>query len=105
MTTKFERDCNEIADKIGITVHFYGEGSNREPLYDDGFLHITKRKIRAVFNVDQDAPGKIQNERTRDIMNALGLSKKINDRVLIEEDDEPDEDDDRDYCPTCGHEW
>lgn len=97
--TKFERDCQKVADDLGIEVDFYRNESGSDCYEDDGVLHIRKRGIRAAFSVDasQDDATE-QNERTREILTALNMANKITDRVLVEEEDEQ-------VCPCCGQEY
>jgi len=97
---KFERDCAKVAETTGISVNFFGapKGQKQSFYEDDGSLHLHKRGGWACFDVGngQSLSGKEQNERTRKIMEALGLP--ITDRVLVDET----EDEEDDECPCCG---
>jgi len=98
--TKFEKQCNEVSEKLNVDVIIWNKETSQEPFEDDGNLNITKRGIRACFDVGcgQSLGGKEQNERTLAVLNALGITKFANDRVLVEEHD----DDCDDECPHCG---
>lgn len=97
MATKFERDCLKVSEQTGIEVEFYPNEKGSGCFEDDGYLHIIKSHIRAVFSViDDDAV--TQNNRTRKVLTALGMTKSITDSVMVAEEDE-DEDD---YCSHCG---
>jgi hypothetical protein len=103
-TTQFERDCRAVAEETGIEVDFFYNEKGSDCYEDDGNLHIHKSGMRAVFNVGHngDLPGAEQNERTRKVLNALGMGKKISDRVLVTEEAEEDDDD---VCGECGRPW
>jgi hypothetical protein len=85
-----------VSEKLGIEVYFYYNEKGSDVFEDDGFLHIYKNMVRAVFTIGQDLPAKEANERTRAILTALGMEKKITQRVLVDEIDETD------CCDTCG---
>jgi len=99
---KFEVACKEASEKTGVEVCFFGnDGKAKTSFYeDDGNLHLFKGKGWACFDVGQGQrlSGKEQNIRTRAVMTVLGLENYINDRVLVDET----EDDDEDECPCCG---
>jgi hypothetical protein len=101
--TRWQKKCEDAARIADVEVCFYEEVppiSKASQFEDDGYLHIEKpREDRACFDVGvgQSLDGKEQNRRTRIVMEALGLTSKISDRVLVEEDDEEE-----DCCPHCG---
>lgn len=97
--TKFETECRKVSEATGIEVTFHPDKEKSDPVQDDGTLHITKRGLRACFDVGlgQGATGKYQNERTRAILSALKMEDCINDHVLVDEEDE-----DENVCPHCG---
>lgn len=96
--TKFETECRKVSENTGIDVMFFPDKGKSDLTQDDGTLHITKRGLRACFDVGrgQSATGKEQNERTRAILSALKMEDCINNRVLV------DEDEDENVCPHCG---
>jgi hypothetical protein len=101
----FRRKCERVSEATGIDVIFFDDPpGNPDVFEDDGNLHIRLASgLRACFGVDpaQDGSGAGQNAKTRKVMEALGMKRKITDRVLVEEDD------DEDYverCPHCGGE-
>ncbi len=98
--TKFEKKCLKVSEKTGVSFYSPYEDDNMhlDAFEDDGCLHIHKGGIRACFGVNptQDEPAKIQNERTREVLKALGLEKLIGSRVLVDETEEDQE------CPHCG---
>lgn len=98
--TKFEKDCRVIAERHGLDEPLFWpvEGKTAEPFEDDGNLHVEKQGTHAAFGIGQDISGAEYNRLARLVMTDLGMAKKINDRVLVEEED--DEDDER--CPCCG---
>jgi hypothetical protein len=105
-TSKFEKQCYAITDELGISdpVILHDEPKKNEVFEDDGYLHVRKRHVRAVFgaNGGQDAPASERNELFQKILEKLGykLTPKLLERVL---DDSPDdEEDDDDYCSHCG---
>lgn len=104
--TIFRKRCEKVAEMTGVDVMFFEDGAivggHKPDAYeDDGSLHIeTESGLRACFDVNpgQDLPGVDQNARTRKVMEALGMKRKITDRVLV--DDSLDDVEER--CPTCG---
>lgn len=99
--TKFQKLCELASKQTGVEVTYYVDEERANHLCeDDGNLHITKNHVHACFNVGngQSLGPKEQNERTRAVMNAMGLSDKISDRVLVDETD----DDVDGICPHCG---
>lgn len=97
-----EKTFRERCLKAEEDVTFYTDDattSNTE-YEDDGYLHVRRFGVRAVFNVSnsQSLSGAEQNENTRRIMGELGLTSKIASRVLAEEIDEDAEG----YCHECG---
>jgi hypothetical protein len=103
--TKFERDCEEVSRKFDVDVYFFREEKSRSDCFeDDGYLHIQKGLVRACFAVGlrHILLGAQQNENTRFVLEALGMSDKITDRVLVGEYDEDDYDDGYDRCWNCG---
>lgn len=94
---KFERECRSVAEQTDTEVHIYYNKRGNDCIVDDGFLHITRRGIRAAFSVDpsQDNPAE-QNRRTREILALLDIP--ITDRALTEEPSEAD----NEYC-ACPH--
>jgi hypothetical protein len=100
MKTKFEIECQKIADTLNLgDVLFFADECKEPPFEDDGSLHVIKRGMRACFDVGdgQRRDGKSQNEFTRAVLTALKMERFINDRTLVEENDEDDE-----TCPHCG---
>lgn len=96
--TAFEKRCQEVADKMDVEVTFYRDKEPfQDPFEDDGNLHVISRGSRAAFSIGQDTPAAIHNEKTRAILTALGMEKKIGERVLVDETEEDD-----DCCPECG---
>ncbi len=99
--SKFQIECEALSEKTGIYVMFFEDKDAQKPVEDDGNLHITKRGLRACFDVGngQSLSGKDQNENTRTILKALGMEDAINDRTLV---DETDEDEENECCEHCG---
>ena len=102
---EFKALCEAAADADGIDVDFFpikGKGARRDDEHeDDGFLHISRHGIRAVFNVSnsQSDDGGTQNIKTRSILDALGITPHDPDRVFVEEHDDEE---DGERCPHCG---
>lgn len=71
-------------------VGFYVEKRPDDAFEDDGTLHVIKYGIRAVFSIGQDTPGRESNEKTRAILAALGMKRKIGKNTLVAEE-----------CETC----
>lgn len=97
----FEKKCRQVEEVTGVELFMiYDEPKSNYCYEDDEVLHVCKGTERACFSVGADhISGAEQNERTRQVLTALGLEKKITDRVLVEEDEDEDEDE---YCPHCG---
>jgi hypothetical protein len=97
--TKFEIQCEEVAEKTGVSFYspYNDKNMKTNAFEDDECLHIHKRGVHACFTVGGDNyTGKQQNERTRAVLTALGLEKLITERVLTDETEEEDE------CSYCG---
>jgi hypothetical protein len=96
--SKFELRCEKAAESIGVEVEFEPDPSMDSVFEDDGALHIRVGGRRAIFivNPTQDESAVIQNARTRKIMEDLGVKRKINERVLV------DEEEDAECCSECG---
>jgi len=100
-TTKFEKQCEEVSAKLGYgEVMFFEEDRRCKPFEDDGNLHVTKGRRRAVFDVGagQSLRGKDQNERARKVLFELGIP--ANEDCFVIEECEKD-----DYCPYCGRDY
>ena len=101
-TEQFMRKCNKAAVAGETSVFFVDDRPAEEnsQYEDDGALHVKFGGCRAVFDVGdgQSNSGAEQNRKTRLVMEALGMKRKINDNVLVEECD----DDEDDVCPHCG---
>lgn len=96
---EFKQKCQRISDQLGLAdPEFYEDSDQQDPFYDDGTLHVVKYGVRACFHLDEDTEGSLQNERTRIILGALNMKRKINDRVLVDDDLNAEEE----YCPHCG---
>lgn len=81
----FRQKCQRLADEICDGDIDFFEDSAQEPVYDDGVLHVTYRGLRACFGLNEDATARAQNDKSRAILKALGMEKKITDRVLLDE--------------------
>jgi hypothetical protein len=104
MAVSFRLLCEQAGALIDDTPMFC-EGENGTDVFeDDGYLHVRRRGTRAVFNVSkgQTLNGEEQNKRTVIVMEALGMKSKIDERVLV--DEEPDEEENEGFCPACGRE-
>lgn len=89
-----------VSDTTGVSVYFpwRDDDMKLDAFEDDECLHIHKSGVHACFSVGgNDYTSSQQNERTKAVLNALGLKKLITIRVLVEEEDEHDEE-----CPHCG---
>lgn len=92
--TKFEKQCNEVADlfDLGEVLFFPDKGRKHEVFEDDGTLHVVRRGQRACFDVSngQNASARRQNEVTRKVLAALEieLSPKEEIYVFQKEDDQ-----------------
>lgn len=98
--TKFEKQCTAVSEKLDISCYFPWEDSDMklDAYEDDECLHIHKRGVHVCFGVGgDDYTGKQQNERTRAVLEALKLSRLMNQRVWVDESCEEDE-----SCPHCG---
>lgn len=97
--SKFETQCEKVSEDTGIDVMFFDDDTNPAPCEDDGNLHITKRGLRACFDVGmgQNATGKVQNERAKKVLEALKITKFKPEMVFVDETE-----DDDDECPCCG---
>lgn len=100
----FRRKCERAAQTAGLDDVLFcdNEEATKDDEYeDDGVLHIRRHGLRAAFNVgdNQNLPGAVQNENTRAVMAALGMKRKVSERVLVEETEEEEEE----PCPQCGH--
>ena len=101
MSTKFETLCNQVAERYGLQEPmFFTDNQKQDPFEDDGNLHVMRRGLRAVFGIGDEVPSEEYNHLTRCILTDLGLEKKINDRVLLEEEDGDEYEDE--YCSHCG---
>lgn len=85
--TKFEHDCERVAERCEITVMFVHGEPYQKPFEDDGALHVVRRGVRAVFDVSrgQDAGPAEQNAMTRMVMDDMGMAHHVGPRVLVEE--------------------
>jgi len=93
--TRFQSRCLEVAEQVGVEVHFYDETvAKADAFHDDGTLHVQKSKMRACFDVSnsQNLSGRKQNKNTEAVMQALGL--EVTSRVLVDDFDEEDNEDD-----------
>jgi len=101
--SKFEIECEQVSAKTGISFYspWNDDDMKLDAYEDDECLHIHKRGTHACFGVGGNGicAGK-QNKNTRAVLEALGLSKMIGERVLIENEEEDDEW--GDYCHECG---
>ncbi len=96
--TAFERKCIAVNEKLGLgEILFFPDERRADAFEDDGCLHVVKGGMRACFDVASDDAA-VQNERARAVMTELGMEKKIDDRVLV--DEKADEEDE--YCPHYG---
>jgi hypothetical protein len=79
-----------------------GAGATDDIYEDDGALHVRRYGVRAVFEVNrgQDESGATQNQKTREVLAALGIKLKNREagRAFVDEIDENDPG----YCPHCG---
>ena len=98
----FYQKCKAAEEETGILCWFY----ENEPFTrrhkvsrDDGNLHINYRKQRAVFNIGQDLPLRVQNERMMAVLNFLKI--KPGDHCLWSQCD-IDEEEDEEICICCG---
>lgn len=87
---KFRQTCEQVADRLGIGVSFFSPQPSRPPFHDDGNLHVTSRGTRACFHLDQDAPDKLQNQRTRLILIALDMERHIGPQTPLDETNDQD---------------
>lgn len=95
----FEKKCREAAERLGLGEPLFLADERQAAAYeDDGALHIVRRGLRAVFNVDND-DGRVQNKRTREVLEAMGMERLIGPSTLVDEEEE-----DGDCCPHCGGE-
>lgn len=78
------------------------EDRSDDAFEDDGNLHVVKYGLHVVFSLNQD-DGKWSNEKTREILAALGMKKLIGKRTLVEEECETCEGTGV-YDASCGHE-
>lgn len=103
--SKFETKCIALADELGIPEPLILRDDERpnDVFEDDGYLHVRRDHIRAVFgaNAGQDGPASERNELFKKILEKLNykLTPKLLERFI---DDSPDDDDDEDVCPHCG---
>jgi len=104
MTKAFKAKCERVAELTDVDLVLYEDsGAGVDDAFeDDGNLHIHKGGARACFDVGggQELSGERQNERTRAVLTALGMTKEITGRVLADEDDG-----DSDECPHCGRSY
>lgn len=100
--SKFRQKCERVADKVGIEVYFDSDKREDDAFEDDGCLHIRRHQLRAMFGIGEDTPGEKANEMVREIMEAVGLKRKIGKRVLVEEECETCNGDGETECSCCG---
>jgi len=86
MKTKFEIQCEGVAEKHGVDVIFFDDIRKMSALEDDGNLHVIKRGLRACFGIGQDEKISIYNEKTEGILTDLGMGKFIGPNVLLEDE-------------------
>lgn len=101
---KFRDKVGTVVRKLGIDEPLWCDDKREDREFeDDGYLHICRSGLRAVFNVSngQEATGEEQNRQTRAIMEALNMKRKITDRVLVEEGDEDDDAEHECNCEYC----
>lgn len=82
---EFKIKCLEAAKLIGQDDVLFCDDDRKCEFEDDGYLHVCRYGVRAVFNAgdNYDLDAEIQNERTVTVMNYLGL--KVNNNLLVEE--------------------
>jgi hypothetical protein len=92
----FKKKCLAVDNNV----MFIATRESDDEFEDDGTLHVVRHGTRAVFDVSngQTDNTKAQNEKTRQIMKALGAEKKLSSRVLMDES----EDEDEEVCECCG---
>lgn len=88
--TKFQIVCEAVAETTDVGVMFVPDSTLSKPYEDDGTLHITKRGMRACFDVGrgQSLSGAEQNKRAVAVLSALGLPKTEDTMVDEEEGDD-----------------
>lgn len=105
---KFRNRAERILHKLGydgdFDWHDDGKESKDDEFYDDDVLHIRRSGLRLTVDLGYDKPASQQNAKTRAIMEALQMKRKITDRVLIEEEDEEDEEHECN-CEFCTRRW
>ena len=86
----FVKQCQAVADDIGIHVWFTEDTSDHTAFEDDGSLHVVRYGTRAMFDVSnsQNDEPVAQNEKTRKVLTALGIEPSY--RTLVEEYDDYD---------------
>jgi len=67
---------------------------------DDGNLHVTKHGLHVVFGLNQD-DGRWSNEKTREILTALGMKRKTGKRTLTTEECEACDGSGYETCGQC----
>lgn len=93
------KKCESAAESAGVTDGVLVWATDKKDIYeDDGNLHVAMRGVHVAFGIGQDLPSAEYNEKTKAIMTAMGLAKKISERVLVDEE----EDEDDEYCSHCG---
>ena len=98
-TNSFRLKCDKVFKDLDMEpLYFEGEDRADDQFEDDGVLHVIRGGLRACFDVrrGQSLSAVAQNTNTAVVMNALGLKKHIDPRVML------DEDEDSDCCPRCG---
>lgn len=91
MQPRFLAKCKRIADELlSDEPMTWPEKGEDDAYHDDGTLHVRRYGIHVAFGLREDTPGDLVNEQTRKIMAALGMKRKISERVLVEEE-----------CETC----
>ena len=94
--TKFEKQCIEVNEKLGLgEIMFFPEpGRKPEVFEDDGTLHVVRRGQRACFDVSngQDYSARKQNGVTRKVLDALGITLTPKQERSVFLKDEPDQD-------------
>lgn len=84
---RFRNRAAKVAEKVlGCTdLLTWAESEPDDAYEDDGNLHVVRYGLHVVFGLNQDN-GKWSNEKTREILAALGMKKRIGKRTLVEEE-------------------
>jgi hypothetical protein len=102
---RFRNRATKVAEKVLGTndLMTWAEDKPDDAFEDDGNLHVTKHGLHVVFGLNQDN-GKWSNEKTREILAALGMKKHIGKRTLTTEECEACDGSGYDTCGQCSHE-